>query len=163
MAKSKAQYIGERLNVEKIVHAFLFEEEEIYFAKAKYCTLGNMYEVAMRGEIISIHTTPKDLGEGPMTDEQRDEWQAEELKAHQFLRRKRQANSIKNNPKVLQVARELKPLLKSLSFSGKKELLEFIIDELEKESREEISRARDAQLKRVAKKYGKAMRAAQKT
>lgn len=158
MAKFKAQYIGERLNNEKLCHAFLFEGEEIFFSKVRSCWLGNFYEVKKSGKSVQISTRPEPLGEGPMTEEQRDLWELEATKARQFVRKKRMLNSIKKNPKVLQVSRDLKPLLKDLSFSGKKELLSFIIDELDRENREEEARKFGRAIARASKNAARRMR-----
>ena len=132
MTKIKLTYIGRRIaNDDKVVLAFLEGKKEVYFVKAKWLVIGRVYEGERTGKNLQMQHRPEDLGESGASEEQIEKWHAQDAIADQFIVRKRMATKLKSNKFLTANLGTLRSLCKGLSFSEKRTLLEFLLDELE--------------------------------
>ncbi len=165
MAKVKILYIGRRkMGDDTTGHAFIYKGEEIYFTKAKWVEIGELYiaESGKKNSLSMVHR-PEHTGKGEYTEDQYKEWCAKDAAAAQWQRRKASAVKVAKHKELVEIAARLKPFLKSLSWSQKRDVVEFILDELEKESRAELSRKMSADLNGAIKRAFKRGALSQKT
>jgi hypothetical protein len=164
MKKTKVTYIGRRIfSDDSIVHAFLHNGEEVAFGKVKWCYIGTNYE-AMSGakNRLQISARPPDLGEASVDEKTLTQWKMLDAAAAQFARRKSASRKLRKHPELVALAEKLKPLLAGLSLSQKTSVVEFIVDEIEREERERMSMRMRKKIDQVVRNSKHRVKAAEK-
>lgn len=150
-------YTGKRQRGDKVKQVFQYEGESYAFSGVKALRIGYAYEVetkdGKRGSFL-ISSVPNEVGDYPVASEaQILEWEAEEVAAIQFEKRMRAANKYKKHPAILECAERLKLLLRGSSYTVKREVVGFLIDEIEREEREADAKETRERLERSRKRY----------
>jgi len=129
--KIKLTYIGRRLNGDKLVFTFLEGKKEVYFGKTKWLTIGHQYEAVRTKTNLEMNQRPEDLGESGVSEEHIEKWNVQDGIAKQKYDKRRLSLKLKSNKFLTANLGTLRSLCKGLSFSEKRYLLEFLLDEME--------------------------------
>lgn len=157
----KIQYTGRRIVNDRLAQSFLQDGEEVYFGKLKSLTVGEWYLATIgEGDNLSIRSRPEwTVGPDP-SEEDLKKWEAEDLLARQEMGRRTFAAKMEKHTAIVECAARLKPLMRGLGFSQKKQIVDFIMEELEKEERENfrksLQKASDRLKKHLEKKLKRA-------
>lgn len=137
MKKLKARYIGRRLEGDVVVHAFEHGKDILFFKIAKWVELGALYEIHKTETGHQMARRPEKLGEVEATKEELQKWELEEIKIRNFVKRKRASKKFQTIDEVKSVINRLRPIVGEMSYTEKREFLELMIDELDRDARKE--------------------------
>jgi hypothetical protein len=127
-------YVGRRLNGEKLAHAFLQEGAEDtpdnyrFWSKMRWVIVGRRYVGLQDGERMTLSNEPKAIDDWEAPEEQRTAWRACEAADKELHRYRLDAARYDKDPPEFQAAvRALTPLVKNLSFTRRRALVEALV------------------------------------
>lgn len=127
-------YVGKRLNGDKLAHAFLEETQEDkpdnyrFWSKVRWVIVGRRYVAQRDGDRMTLATEPKPIDDWVAPEEQRTAWRAAEAADKELWQYRKDAARYDKEPPEFQAAlRALAPLVKGLSFTRRRALVEALV------------------------------------
>jgi hypothetical protein len=153
MAKIKLYYAGKRFYGDKISHLFYFEngEEAGYWTRAKGAWIGEAYWAEQKGENISMKQPCESaMGEGDEPHKNADEWRSLSWAAESEAKRNSRRRRLDTGKELIREVAILKNYVAKLSYTEKREFVSWLVDEFEREEREETNRKFNERIKRIS-------------
>lgn len=134
--KVSLRYVGRRLlNNEKIAHAYSKPDgETVFFTKVKWSIIGRSYFATTDGDGLTMHVRPEeDEAAVQPSDEDLETWQVADALAYDMQRRKQLSAKLNKKPPALERAvNAIRPLVKGLNFSQRRQLIEILVTQCDR-------------------------------
>lgn len=154
MSQLLLTYCGKRFNGEKVAQLFIDSENKKYwFSGVGRVWIGSHYFAEKDAKNnVTIKARPEENREKE-EHEKSDEWRAKEraaLETHKSNLVRKKLDKLQ--PQILSEINLLKKFVLPLSFSERQAFLNWIMDEIERESREKINRELNARIQKLHRK-----------
>lgn len=133
--KVSIRYIGRRMNGDVAVYTFLNGDKEVIFGgKMKWMQIGECYFATMKsGGGWSIMLRPEhDESAVSASEDELEKWQVADALTSNMLRRKRLAAKMDKHPALDRAVNAIRPLIKGLDFSQRRQLIEILFSKASK-------------------------------
>lgn len=132
-ATIKLIYIGRRiLQNGKVAHGFQRGEKEQFFMSTTGVIIGHIYPGEIVDKILQLARRPTSLGDSDASQDQRTQWRVLDGIAEQHQRETRLAAKLRSNKLLIADLNALRRLCIGLTWSEKRVLLEFLMDQIER-------------------------------